>query len=406
MPCLMGIINVTPDSFSDGGRWLDPAAAVEQGLRLVEEGAGLLDVGGESTRPGSHPVPPEEQLRRVLPVVQGLVRQTSVPVSVDTSDSRVASAALEAGAEIINDVTGLTGDPEMVSVARRNGCGVCAMHMQGTPLTMQDDPRYDDVVSDVLGWLKRRRDSLVGGGIDAARICLDPGIGFGKTHAHNLALLAGISRFHETGRPLLVGHSRKGFIGKLAGMDLPARDAGTLGASLHLALRGVQIIRVHAVRETAAALKTLVACQPDRPVHCYEWPRPAVAVDLVVTRAGRVGRELLLIRRRQDPFAGCWALPGGFVEPDETVEQAAARELAEETGLLPGILRGAGVYSSPDRDPRGRVISVVFATEVPAGDSGRAGDDAAEVSWFPLDRLPALAFDHGAMIAAAVSPSA
>ncbi len=406
LPCLMGIVNVTPDSFSDGGRWLDPAAAVEQGLRLAGEGAGMLDVGGESTRPGSQPVSADEQLRRVLPVVRELVRQSRVPVSVDTSDSRVARAALDAGAEAINDVTGLTGDPEMPAVVRRSGCGVCVMHMQGTPLTMQDHPHYGNVTADVLDWLARRRDALVTAGLEPARICLDPGIGFGKTHVHNLALLSAMGRFHELGCPLLVGHSRKGFIGKLVGADLAARDAGTLGVSLHLALQGVQLLRVHAVSDTLAALKTLLACQPTGTVHCYEWPRPAVAVDLVVTRTAGTGRELLLIRRRNEPFAGCWALPGGFVDPGETVEQAAARELIEETGLQPATLRQLKVFSGPGRDPRGRVISVAFAAEVIDGPAGRAGDDAAELGWFPPDRLPPLAFDHEAIIAAAVSPSA
>jgi dihydropteroate synthase len=250
----MGILNVTPDSFSDGGRFFDGQAAIEHGLRLIEEGADVVDVGGESTRPYSTPVEAEEELRRVIPVVAGLCRQTSVPVSIDTSKAAVAREAVAAGAEIVNDVSGLGGDPEMLEVAVGTGAGLCVMHMQGTPGTMQDDPTYDDVVVDVLGYLRDRRDALVGSGIAAERIALDPGIGFGKTTEHNLALLASAWRLHGLGCPVLVGHSRKGFIGKLLGDMEADRTAGTIGGALSLARQGVQILRVHDVAPIRQAL--------------------------------------------------------------------------------------------------------------------------------------------------------
>ena len=184
----MGVVNVTPDSFSDGGRFFAPEAAVEHGLRLAADGADILDIGGQSTRPGAEPVAAEEELRRVLPVVTVLCRRSTVPISVDTSSAFVAAACLDAGAEAINDVTALA-DPAMLSLAVARRCGVCAMHMQGTPRTMQRDPQYGDVVEEVFVWLAARRDALAAAGIVAGRIALDPGIGFGKTAAHNLAIL-------------------------------------------------------------------------------------------------------------------------------------------------------------------------------------------------------------------------
>ncbi len=264
-PLVMGIVNVAPDSFSDGGRYADVEAAVAHGKRLVTEGADILDVGGESTRPFSEPVSEAEELSRVSEVVRRLTIETGVPVSIDTSKAAVAARAIELGAEIINDVTGLEGDPAMLAVARDSGAGVCAMHMQGTPQTMQVDPRYDDVVAEIHGYLSERRDTLVAAGIPLAKICLDPGIGFGKTHAHNLALMAGASRFLDLGCPVLVGHSRKGFVAKLIEQRLgrPAteadRDAGTAGAACGLAAAGVQIIRVHAVGLVRASLELFEA---------------------------------------------------------------------------------------------------------------------------------------------------
>jgi dihydropteroate synthase len=246
-PLWMGIVNVTPDSFSDGGQWFDPHRAVEQALQLVQDGAAILDIGGESTRPYSDPVAADEERRRVIPVIEQLARQTDVPISIDTSKSVVARAALDAGAQIINDVTGLEGDPQMIDVARSTGAGVCAMHMRGTPQTMQDDPRYDDVVQDIRRYLRERQQGLLQAGLDLERICLDPGIGFGKTHAHNLQLLRHIDQFLSLGSPLLVGHSRKGFIASVLADKAVERDSGTLGVSFYLGQRGVQIIRVHNV---------------------------------------------------------------------------------------------------------------------------------------------------------------
>jgi dihydropteroate synthase len=270
-PLVMGIVNVTPDSFSDGGRHAGVEAAVAHGLRLVAEGADILDVGGESTRPFSTAVAVEEEWRRVGEVVWRLAAEAGVPVSIDTSKATVAARAIEAGAEIINDVTGLTGDPEMLRVAVQSAAGVCAMHMQGTPQTMQIDPRYDDVVAEIHAYLAERRDALVAAGIPLARICLDPGIGFGKTHAHNLELMAHAGRFLDLGVPILVGHSRKGFLGKVLERSLgrPAtdaeRDAATAGAACSLAAAGVQIVRVHAVGLVRAVLEGFVEGSPVTP---------------------------------------------------------------------------------------------------------------------------------------------
>jgi dihydropteroate synthase len=250
----MGIVNVTPDSFSDGGQFLDPDAAVAHALQLIADGADLLDIGGESTRPYSMPVDAEEELRRVLPVVQRLVSQVDVPISIDTSKATVARAAVEVGAEIINDITGLEGDPEMVRVARETGAGVCAMHMQGKPQTMQDNPKYGDVVVEVWDFLRCRRDALLRSGVGPERICLDPGIGFGKTREHNLALMANCRNFHQLGCPLLVGHSRKAFLAKLIGDNEADRGTATVAAALALAIQGVHVVRVHDVRKIRESL--------------------------------------------------------------------------------------------------------------------------------------------------------
>ncbi|MGI9430349.1 MAG: dihydropteroate synthase [Bythopirellula sp.] len=258
-PVLMGIVNVTPDSFSDGGKFAKPRAAVEQALRLDADGAGILDIGGESTRPYVDPIGVEEELARVIPVVEAVAGRTETPISIDTSKSAVAGAALAAGAEIVNDVTGLTGDSKMLGVALQSGAGVCAMHMQGTPQIMQDDPQYVDVVEDIYNYLQQRRDDLVAARIDAERVCLDPGIGFGKTHQHNLTLMAGCGRFHQLGCPLLVGHSRKGFLGKLLGDKQADRTAASVGGALALAAQGVQVIRVHDVRPVQEALWAFAA---------------------------------------------------------------------------------------------------------------------------------------------------
>ncbi len=257
-PKLMGIVNVTPDSFSDGGQFLSHAAAVEHGLRLAEEGASLLDVGGESTRPYATPVSVEEELRRVIPVIEKLARLTNVAISIDTSKAEVAEQAMQAGAQVINDVTGLEGDPRMIEVARQTSAGVCAMHMRGRPSNMQDDPRYDDLVGEIDGYLGARRDALLAAGIDSSRICLDPGIGFGKTHQHNLTLHAQCGQFHHWGCPLLVGHSRKGYLAKILGDATADRSAVTIGAALSLARSGIQVIRVHEVRSLRESLMGFV----------------------------------------------------------------------------------------------------------------------------------------------------
>jgi dihydropteroate synthase len=250
----MGIVNVTPDSFSDGGRYQSASAAIDHALQLVADGADLLDIGGESTRPYASPIGGAEELRRVMPVVEAVCRATEVPVSIDTSKADVAREALEAGAEVVNDVTGLTGDARMLEVVLRYQPGVCAMHMQGTPQTMQDNPQYEDPVREISLFLAQRREALERAGLARDRICLDPGIGFGKTHQHNLTLLAGAGQFHALGCPLLFGHSRKGFVAKLIGDSEADRTAGTLGVSLALARSGIQVLRVHDVRPTRDAL--------------------------------------------------------------------------------------------------------------------------------------------------------
>ncbi|MBM4023059.1 MAG: dihydropteroate synthase, partial [Planctomycetes bacterium] len=240
-------------------------AAVAHGLRLASEGADILDVGGESTRPYAEAVSEAEELSRTAEVVRRLVAESGLPVSIDTSKAAVAARAVHLGAEIINDVTGLEGDPDMLAVAYESGAGLCVMHMRGAPRTMQDDPHYDDVVAEIHDYLRRRRNGLVAAGIPCERICLDPGIGFGKTHAHNLTLMAHAGRFLDLGCPVLVGHSRKGFIGKSLERSLgrPAdeadRDAGTAGAACALAAAGVQAVRVHAVGLVRAALELFAA---------------------------------------------------------------------------------------------------------------------------------------------------
>ncbi|WLD11338.1 dihydropteroate synthase [Planctellipticum variicoloris] len=246
-PLFMGIVNATPDSFSDGGRFLQADAAVEHALGLVSEGAALLDIGGESTRPGSEAVPVEQELERVIPVIARLAEATSVPISVDTCKAEVARRALRAGARIVNDISGLQFDPEIVNVCRDFGAGVVCMHIQGTPRTMQVDPKYDDVVEEVYRYFAERLDSLTRAGLSAESIVLDPGIGFGKTAEHNLELLAGIPRLRELGRPVLIGHSRKRFVKRVLGHNVDERLFGTIGISLAAAVRGAQVLRVHDV---------------------------------------------------------------------------------------------------------------------------------------------------------------
>lgn len=261
MPAVMGVVNVTPDSFSDGGLHLDPDAAVRHALQLVADGATILDIGGESTRPGAEPVDADEELRRVVPVIERLVGQTDAVISIDTSKAAVARAAITAGAAIVNDVTGLEGDPDMLRVVADSDAGACIMHMRGTPRTMQQEPRYDDVVAEVKAYLAGRRDALEAAGVAPECLTLDPGIGFGKTFEHNLELLQRIDEFHELGCPLLVGHSRKRFLGEILGDADADRTAATVGVAMHLVDRGVQLIRVHDVREVVDALKAFTICR-------------------------------------------------------------------------------------------------------------------------------------------------
>jgi len=260
MPAVMGIVNVTPDSFSDGGRFLDPGRAADQVLALVEQGADLVDLGGESTRPYSKSIAAAEELGRIIPVLERLAGRVAVPLSIDTSKAAVAREAVSAGVEIINDVSAGTADPGMLDAMAECRAGICAMHMQGTPQTMQDRPEYHDVVADVERYLGARRDTLVARGIDAERICLDPGIGFGKTTAHNLALLRDVGNMHRLGSPVLVGFSRKGFIGSVLGDPSVDREAGGIGVAIAAAVQGVQVVRVHRVDLVRQAFRLFEAC--------------------------------------------------------------------------------------------------------------------------------------------------
>ena len=251
---IMAVLNVTPDSFSDGGAFLDPASAIARGRALLEAGADIVDIGGESTRPGAEPVAPEEELRRVLPAVRALAEAGAL-VSIDTRHAQVMEAALAAGARIVNDVTALTGDPRSLEIARRSEAAVVLMHMGGDPRTMQIDPRYDDVTLDVLDYLEARVAACEAAGIARERIAVDPGIGFGKTVAHNLALLARLGAFHALGTAVLVGASRKSFIAEASRGEPPdARLPGSLAAALWAAGQRVQLLRVHDVAETRQAL--------------------------------------------------------------------------------------------------------------------------------------------------------
>ena len=259
-PAVMGIVNVTPDSFSDGGRFLDPDAAVGHGLSLVAAGADVLDVGGESTRPGAEPVGEDEELRRVLPVVRRLAAEAGVPVSIDTSKASVATAALDVGATIVNDVAA-GADPEMFAAVAAAGAGLVVMHMRGEPRTMQQDPHYDDVVVEVGDFLVDRLAAARDAGIHASSLCADPGLGFGKTGAHNLELLARlgelVARVARVDVPVLVGPSRKSFIARVLGDDVVARDDGTLATAVWAVDRGARIVRVHDAGATADALRLL-----------------------------------------------------------------------------------------------------------------------------------------------------
>jgi dihydropteroate synthase len=262
-PWLMGIVNATPDSFSDGGRFFDGAIAVEQALRLVDEGAQVIDIGGESTRPGAEPVGKDEELRRVIPVVAGLARQSNILISIDTTKGDVAQAALDAGAQIVNDISGLAFDPAMPAVCAKAKAGVICMHIRGTPQTMQDDPQYGDVVQEICNYFEERLAALEAAGIARESVVLDPGIGFGKRAGHNLEILRNIGRFRALGRPLCIGHSRKRFLKKVLGRPLDERQFGTVGVSVAVALLGADIIRVH---DVAASRDAILACRAVMPL--------------------------------------------------------------------------------------------------------------------------------------------
>lgn len=259
-PLLMGIVNVTPDSFSDGGKNFAPDRAVQHALRLEDEGADILDLGAESTRPGAEPVPLDEELRRLLPVVEGLATRVQIPLSIDTYKAEVARQTLAAGAKIINDISGLQFDPEMLNVVAQTGAGIVCMHIQGTPQTMQQSPCYDDVVAEIVDYFCKRLTLMESAKIAPEQIVFDPGIGFGKTAEHNLEILSHIADFRAVGRPILIGHSRKGFLKRILGRPVDERQSGTLGVSLALAEQGTDILRVHdvaATRDALAAWKTV-----------------------------------------------------------------------------------------------------------------------------------------------------
>ncbi|MFJ6024908.1 dihydropteroate synthase [Brevundimonas sp. NPDC092305] len=260
-PRVMGIVNTTPDSFSDGGRLTSVEAAVAHGLSLVEQGADILDIGGESTRPGAEPVGVDEEIARTAPVIAGLRARWTGPISIDTMKPEVARAAVAAGATMWNDVTALSHSPESLSTAAELGCDVVLMHMQGEPRTMQADPRYGDVVAEVTDWLTLRADAAIAAGVARDRIWLDPGIGFGKTLAHNLALTAHLDRLTATGFPVLYGASRKRTVQAIDPTATNSADrlGGSLALALEAARRGAAIIRVHDVRETVQALKVQAA---------------------------------------------------------------------------------------------------------------------------------------------------
>ncbi len=253
-PRVMGILNVTPDSFSDGGRFFDPGAAREQALRMEEEGAAVIDVGGESTRPGAPEVPLEEELRRVVPIVESLRSILKVPISVDTSKPEVMRRAVAAGAGLVNDVNALRADGAVETVAELD-VPVCLMHMQGTPRTMQHSPRYNDVVAEVKAFFEERMAACRQAGIAEERLLLDPGFGFGKTLEHNLALLRDLEKFTDLGRPLLVGISRKSMIGAITGRETGERLPGSLAAAVMAVERGARLVRVHDVAATVDALE-------------------------------------------------------------------------------------------------------------------------------------------------------
>ena len=266
LPILMGILNVTPDSFSDGGQFNTVDLAVARGLAMEAEGADILDIGGESTRPGAEPVGTDEELRRTIPVIRRLAREVRIPISIDTTKSEVARQALDAGAEIVNDISGLTFDPDMLEICRQQDAGICVMHIQGTPQTMQLNPTYANVVAEVAEFLQQQVDRCLMAGIPPERMCIDPGIGFGKTAEHNLELLRSVSTLQRLlRRPVLIGHSRKRFLSKILGRPVEERLAGTIGIAIGLAAAGCDILRIHDVQPIRDALVAWQALQTSAP---------------------------------------------------------------------------------------------------------------------------------------------
>lgn len=267
-PALVGILNVTPDSFSDGGRFIDRELAVDHALKLAQDGADILDIGGESSRPGAGPVDAREEISRVIPVIETVARAVRIPISIDTAKAEVAQRALDAGASMVNDISALRFDPRMADLIASRGASVALMHMQGDPRTMQAAPRYERVVDEILAFLRERIVFAVGCGIPENRIVVDPGIGFGKTLDHNLEILRQVNRFHETGRPVMVGASRKMMIELLSGAPVGERDWGTAAITVWCVAKGVELHRVHDVKamrqvcDVAAALTGSRGAQP------------------------------------------------------------------------------------------------------------------------------------------------
>jgi len=258
---VMGVLNVTPDSFSDGGLYLDKQLAIERAFEMVEEGADIIDIGGESTRPFSDPTSLEEELRRVIPVIEAIAPKIPIPISIDTYKARVAYEALQAGAKIVNDISGLRFDPELAKVISESGAGLILMHIKGTPKTMQLDPQYDDVIVEIKAYLKESIDKAESEGVHPDSIVIDPGIGFGKRLNHNLEIFRRLKELEELGKPILVGPSRKSFIGEILGVPVSDRLYGTLGAVAYCVLKGVHIVRVHDVRATRHVVDVIDAIE-------------------------------------------------------------------------------------------------------------------------------------------------
>lgn len=262
---IMGVLNVTPDSFSDGGRYVDPDAAVAHALSMVEQGADVLDIGAESSQPGAVPIDEEEERRRLISVVRAVCRRTTVPVSVDTTKASIAQEALDVGAALINDISALRFDARMGDVVAKSGAGLILMHMQGTPQTMQRAAQYTDVVEEVRQFLKARLEAAREAGIQAERILLDPGIGFGKNCQHNVVLLDRLDAFHTLGRPLVIGVSRKAFIGKILGRPVGERLMGTAGAVAVAVMKGARMVRVHDVAPIRDVVKMVESIHNHQP---------------------------------------------------------------------------------------------------------------------------------------------